>query len=157
MPCVKVRRKHCSFHVAFSIGKGKVVMEILEDGIGGGVPRLLAGLGVMVAAPVVLPAVAAGVRPLARSLIKGYLVVAGGMREVVAETREQLSDLVAEARSEAPEVVGEAAGAGGKVESEKAQHSIAPRQDLSEAEAWRPLAPGSSTPYRAGYASSSPS
>src|SRR5262245_50786827 len=58
------------------------------------------GVGVALAAPIVLPAAAAGARPLARALIKGGLLVATTVREMVAEAGEQLSDLVAEVQAE---------------------------------------------------------
>jgi hypothetical protein len=75
-------------------------MGVVEDAMEGGVPRVLVGLGLAVAAPIVLPAVSAGARPLAKSLVKGFMTVAGGMRELVAEAREQMSDLMAEVREE---------------------------------------------------------
>jgi hypothetical protein len=43
-------------------------MGLVEDALEGGVPRVLLGLGFAVAAPIVLPAVSAGARPLAKSL-----------------------------------------------------------------------------------------
>jgi hypothetical protein len=42
-----------------------------ENGLKGAVPSILVVLGVALAAPIVLPAVAAVSRPLAKSLIKG--------------------------------------------------------------------------------------
>lgn len=75
-------------------------MSLIEDALEGGVPRVALGLGLVVAAPVVLPAVAAGARPVAKTLVRGYLVAAGGARRVASRTREQMSDLVAEVRHE---------------------------------------------------------
>jgi Protein of unknown function (DUF5132) len=75
-------------------------MALLDDMLKGGLPGILVGVGVTLAAPVLLPAAAAGVRPLAKALIKGGLVVATTVREVVAEAGEQLSDLVAEVQEE---------------------------------------------------------
>ena len=75
-------------------------MALLDDMLTGGIPGLLIGIGVALAAPVVLPAAAAGARPLAKALIKGGLVVADTVREVVAEAGEQLSDIVAEVQDE---------------------------------------------------------
>ena len=64
-----------------------------------GVP-VLVGVGVALVAPIILPAAAALARPLAKSLIKGYLCLADKVKEAVAESGEQLSDLGAEARAE---------------------------------------------------------
>jgi Protein of unknown function (DUF5132) len=75
-------------------------MALFNDMLKGGVPGVLVGLGVALAAPVLLPAAATGVRPLAKALIKGGLVVAETVREVVAEAGEQLSDLMAEVQEE---------------------------------------------------------
>ena len=59
----------------------------------------MVGLGV-VAAPLLLPAVGAVVRPVAKGLIKSGLFVIESVQEVVAEGSEYLSDFVAEARAE---------------------------------------------------------
>lgn len=75
-------------------------MALFNGVLNGWVPSLLIGVGVALAAPILLPAVAAGGRPLARTLIKGGLAVAETVQEVVAEVGEQLSDLVAEAQAE---------------------------------------------------------
>jgi Protein of unknown function (DUF5132) len=75
-------------------------MALLDDMLKGGLPGVLVGVGVALAAPVLLPAAASGVRPLAKALIKGGFVVAATVREVVAEAGEQLSDLVAEVQEE---------------------------------------------------------
>jgi hypothetical protein len=40
------------------------------------------------------------VRPLAKGLIWGFLAASDKLKEVVAETREQMNDLVAEAKAE---------------------------------------------------------
>lgn len=72
-------------------------MALLEDvfeGLTG--TNILFGLGVLVAAPLVLPVL----RPLAKTAIRGGLYVADTAREMVAEASEQVSDLVAEARAE---------------------------------------------------------
>jgi hypothetical protein len=66
------------------------------------------GVGVALTAPILLPAVAAGGRPLAKTLIKGCLAVAETVQEVVAEAGEQLTDLVAEVQAE--RAAGAAAG-----------------------------------------------
>lgn len=75
-------------------------MAILDNGFKGAVPSILVVLGVALAAPIVLPAVAAVSRPLAKTLIKGYLVLSDMAKEFAAETGEQISDLVAEVKAE---------------------------------------------------------
>ncbi len=75
-------------------------MALLEDTMKLGVPGLLIGVGVALAAPILLPATAAGLRPLTKSLVKGYLSLADSARGIFAEASEQLSDIVAEAKAE---------------------------------------------------------
>ncbi len=75
-------------------------MAVLDNGFKGAVPSILVVLGVALAAPIVLPAVAAVSRPLAKTLIKGYLVLSDMAKEFAAETGEQISDLVAEVKAE---------------------------------------------------------
>jgi len=55
---------------------------------------------IALAAPIMVPAFAAGMRPLAKAVIKGGIMVYDKGAEVLAEAGEQLSDLVAEVRSE---------------------------------------------------------
>ncbi len=75
-------------------------MALLDEGLGGWIPTALIGVGVALAAPILLPAAASGFRPLAKTVVKEYLAVAESVKEVVAEAGEQLSDLVAEAQAE---------------------------------------------------------
>jgi hypothetical protein len=75
-------------------------MALVEDIFKGGVPGILVGVGIALAAPILLPAAATGARPLAKALIKGALLMADSVKEVVAEAGEQLSDLVAEVQAE---------------------------------------------------------
>jgi len=75
-------------------------MALFNGVLNGWVPSLLIGVGAALAAPILLPAAAAGGRPIAKTLVKGFLVVAETVQEVVAEAGEQLSDLVAEAQAE---------------------------------------------------------
>ena len=51
-------------------------MALFEDGLKGSTGSILVILGVALAAPIVLPAVASVSRPLAKALIKGYLALA---------------------------------------------------------------------------------
>jgi hypothetical protein len=78
----------------------------------GPLPMILIGIGAAVAAPVVIPALAAVGRPLAKGAVKGLLLVTDQVTELFAEVGEQWSDLVAEARAErAGAVSGSAAAA----------------------------------------------
>lgn len=64
------------------------------------VPNLLVGAAAVVVAPIVVPVVIAGLRPVAKTAIKGGIYVLDKVQDMVAETGEQLSDLVAESRAE---------------------------------------------------------
>ena len=75
-------------------------MALFDDLLAGWGPTVLIGAGVALAAPILLPAVGAVVRPVAKGFIKGCLYLVDTVKEVVAEGGEQLSDLVAEARAE---------------------------------------------------------
>jgi hypothetical protein len=63
------------------------------------VPNLLVGAAAVVVAPIVVPAVMAGLRPVAKTAIKGGIYVVDKAQDIVAEAGEQLSDLVAESRA----------------------------------------------------------
>jgi len=60
--------------------------------------------------PIVVPALAAGMRPLAKAALKGGMMVYDKGAEMFAEAGEQLSDLVAEIRSELDATTAAAAG-----------------------------------------------
>ena len=77
-----------------------LVDDIIEGFGSSWVPTLLVGVGVALVAPAVIPALAIGMRPLAKAVIKGGMMVYDKGAEVFAEAGEQLSDLVAEVRSE---------------------------------------------------------
>lgn len=62
--------------------------------------NILVGAAVVLVAPIVVPAVLAGVRPLAKMVIKGGVLAYDKTAEMIAEMGEQVSDLMAEARSE---------------------------------------------------------
>src|SRR5256885_1716670 len=62
--------------------------------------NILVGIGIALVAPVVVQALAAGMRPLVKAMIKGGITVYDKGTEMFAEAGEQLSDLVAEVRSE---------------------------------------------------------
>jgi hypothetical protein len=63
-------------------------------------PNALVVLGVAVLAPVLLPVVGSVVRPVAKGLVKGGLMVKDTVVGFVAEAGEQVSDMVAEAKAE---------------------------------------------------------
>ena len=73
------------------------LLDTATKGWGGG---LLIGIGAAVAAPVIFPAAGAAARPIAKGLVWGCLAAADKLRELAAETREQVNDLVAEVRAE---------------------------------------------------------
>jgi len=75
-------------------------MALFEDGLSGSTKGILVVLGVVLAAPIVLPAVASVSRPLAKTLIKGYLALTDMVKEFSAEAQEQVGDLVAEVKAE---------------------------------------------------------
>ncbi|MHC1728210.1 MAG: DUF5132 domain-containing protein [Syntrophobacteraceae bacterium] len=61
---------------------------------------LAIGVGALVLAPVVFPAVAAVVRPIAKAAIKSGLILVEKTRELIAETVESVEDMKAEAQAE---------------------------------------------------------
>ncbi|MFZ5447437.1 MAG: DUF5132 domain-containing protein [Thermodesulfobacteriota bacterium] len=92
-------------------------MALMDDGLKGAVPSILVVLGVAMAAPIVLPAVAAVSRPLAKTLIKGYLVLSDTIKEFAAEAGEQVGDLVAEVKAERVATMGKATEKAAKTKS----------------------------------------
>jgi hypothetical protein len=62
--------------------------------------NVLIGAAAVMLAPIVVPTVLAGMRPLSKAAVKGGILIYDKARELVAETGEQLNDLMAEARSE---------------------------------------------------------
>ena len=73
-------------------------MAILEDLFkGNAVTGVAVGLGAVLLGPTLLPAIGGVLRPAAKAVIKGGLVL---YRETVSEIGELASDLVAEARAE---------------------------------------------------------
>ena len=73
-------------------------MALVEDLFKGStVTGVAVGVGALLLAPTVLPAVGRVIRPAVKAVIKGGMVF---YRETLAEVGEVASDLVAEARSE---------------------------------------------------------
>jgi hypothetical protein len=58
------------------------------------------GLGAVILAPALIPAVGRGLRPAAKNAVKGYLALSDRVREWAGEGTERWQDLVAEAKSE---------------------------------------------------------
>lgn len=67
------------------------------------VTGLAIGIGASVLAPVVLPMLSQLVKPVAKGLMKGGLLIFEKGREVAAETGEIVEDLWAEAKAEVEE------------------------------------------------------
>jgi len=86
-------------------------MAILEDIPKGGLSAVLVGLGTVIVAPIVIPAVGSALRPFAQTLVKGGVMMYDMLKESVAEAGEQLNDMVAQARSELAESAKETNGA----------------------------------------------
>ena len=77
------------------------LLEGITESLGGSlISNLLIGAAAIVLAPIVVPAVLAGMRPVAKTLVKGGVMVYDKTREMVAEVGEQMGDIMAEARSE---------------------------------------------------------
>lgn len=76
------------------------IVDFVEDA---GAPGIIAGIGAVLLAPVVVPVVAGIGKPIAKSLIKGGLVLFEKSRGAVAELGETWEDIVAEARAEMAE------------------------------------------------------
>jgi len=75
-------------------------MAVLKDMSNGWIPGIMVGVGITLAAPVILPVLGAALRPLAKSVVKGGIAVGDRIKEVSAEAREQFYDLVAEVKAE---------------------------------------------------------
>src|SRR5262249_42908180 len=58
------------------------------------------GIGAVVLAPVVAPALVRGMRPALKGAIKGYFMLSDRLRHQLAQTGEQFQDLVAEGKAE---------------------------------------------------------
>ena len=76
------------------------VEDLFEDL---GIPGIAAGVGAVVLAPVLIPAVAKVSKPVAKALIKGGIIAYKKSRSAIAETGEVLEDLLAEVNAELAE------------------------------------------------------
>lgn len=76
-------------------------MAGIDDILKGNMSKTLAlGVGAIVLAPVVIPALASVSRPLAKAAIKSGIILFEKGRETFAEFGEVMEDLVAEAKAE---------------------------------------------------------
>ncbi len=73
------------------------IVDFVEDA---GAPGIIAGIGAVILAPVVIPVVGGIGKPLAKSLIKGGLALYEKSKGTFAEIGETFEDIVAEARAE---------------------------------------------------------
>ena len=92
-------------------------MGLFEDLTKSWVSSALIGIGAALAVPAIFPALGSGIRPLAKSLVKGGLMVYDSAKELVAEAGEQMNDMVAEVRAEMEE-----ASSGTHAETGNASH-----------------------------------
>lgn len=76
------------------------ITDFVEDA---GAPGIIAGIGAVLLAPIVIPVVAGVGKPIAKSIIKSGLVLFEKSKGAVAELGESWEDMVAEARAELAE------------------------------------------------------
>ena len=74
-------------------------MALFDNGVKLGT-GLAIGIGALLLAPVVIPALATVVRPIAKASIKSGLLLVEKTREFLAETKETVEDMTAEAHAE---------------------------------------------------------
>jgi hypothetical protein len=75
-------------------------MAWFEDVLTGGVARLVIGVGAVLALPLLGPAAATGLRPVATLVIKGGVLAADWTQDRLAQVETPWRTLVAEARAE---------------------------------------------------------
>jgi hypothetical protein len=76
------------------------ITDLMENA---GKPGLIAGIGAVLLAPIILPVVAGIGKPVAKSIIKGGLVAYEKSKGAIAELGETWEDIVAEAKAELAE------------------------------------------------------
>ncbi len=80
-------------------------MGLLDNGLKGNVVTGLAvGIGAVVLAPAVLPALAGVGKPLLKAVVKSGIILFEKGKETAAELSEVVEDIVAEAKAEMAEV-----------------------------------------------------
>jgi len=77
-------------------------MALFDNGLKIGT-GLAIGLGIIILAPTIAPAVAAVVRPVAKASIKSGIILIQKTMELIAEAKESVEDLAAEAQAELAE------------------------------------------------------
>ncbi|MBD2448786.1 DUF5132 domain-containing protein [Nostoc sp. FACHB-152] len=76
------------------------ITDLVEDA---GAPGIIAGIGAVLLAPVLIPVVAGIGKPIAKSIIKGGIVAYEKSKGAFAELGETWEDIVAEAKAELAE------------------------------------------------------
>ncbi|MBE9198624.1 MULTISPECIES: DUF5132 domain-containing protein [unclassified Nodularia (in: cyanobacteria)] len=76
------------------------ITDFVEDA---GAPGIIAGIGAILLAPVLIPVVAGIGKPIAKSLVKGGIVAYEKSRGAFAEIGETWEDIIAEAKAEIAE------------------------------------------------------
>jgi hypothetical protein len=74
-------------------------MPLFDNGFKLGV-GLAVGVGVLICAPVALPALAAAIRPIAKASIKSGIILIEKTKELMAEAQEKMEDIAAEVQAE---------------------------------------------------------
>ncbi|MEA5572078.1 DUF5132 domain-containing protein [Calothrix sp. UHCC 0171] len=76
------------------------ITDFIEEA---GAPGIIAGIGAVLLAPVIIPVVAGVGKPVAKTLIKGGITLYEKSKGAIAEFGESWEDIVAEARAEIAE------------------------------------------------------
>ncbi|KZL51018.1 MULTISPECIES: DUF5132 domain-containing protein [Cyanophyceae] len=76
------------------------ITDFVEDA---GAPGIIAGIGAVLLAPVLIPVVAGIGKPIAKSLVKGGMVAYEKSKGAFAEMGETWEDIIAEAKAEIAE------------------------------------------------------
>jgi len=74
-------------------------MALFDNGFNVGTAAVI-GIGALILAPVLVPAIAVASRPLIKAGLKGSIMLYEKSKEVIAETQELVEDLVAEVKAE---------------------------------------------------------
>ncbi|WP_414549366.1 DUF5132 domain-containing protein [Anabaena sp. CCY 0017] len=76
------------------------ITDFVEDA---GAPGIIAGIGAVLLAPILIPVVAGIGKPIAKSLVKGGMVAYEKSKGAFAEMGETWEDIIAEAKAEIAE------------------------------------------------------
>jgi hypothetical protein len=90
-------------------------MALFENGLKIGTPALI-GIGALILAPVIAPAVGSAIRPLSKAVIKSGLLIFQKGKELIAGAAEAVEDLAAEIKAE---LIAERAGPAAGVQTEE--------------------------------------